>query len=235
MRGRFIWRALRARLKDQAAELRAARRALRGGGVAVDVGANKGSYLYWLARWADEAVAFEPQPKLAETLRRVTQAVGLDNVVVEDCGVSDRSGVARLFLPSEGSPEASLVSHTTARSIPVPVTTLDAYFAAHRRVSLIKIDVEGAEQAVMRGAERLLADQRPVLLFESEGRHLDGGDVRDGFALLHRLGYQGWFFHGRALRPVAEFDPAVHQRTDGERFWRRPDYVNNFLFRPGQV
>lgn len=232
MRGRFIWRALRARLNDQAAELAAARRGVRGNALAVDVGANKGSYLFWLARWADQAVAFEPQPGLADYLRRATRAVGLNNVTVEACGVSDSSGEARLFLPSEGSPEASLVSHTTADSIPVRIVTLDEHFQAEQDIGFIKIDVEGAEQAVLRGAQRILTERRPVLLFESESRHLAGGDVRDGFETLHGLGYEGWFFHGRALKPVAEFDPAHHQRADKDRFWRDPDYVNNFLFRP---
>lgn len=232
MRGRFIWRALRARFSDQAAELSAARRGVRRDAVALDVGANKGSYLFWLARWADRAVAFEPQPDLADYLRRATRSVGLNNVTVEPWGVSDRSGEARLFLPSEGSPEASLVSHTSSVSITVPVVRLDDRFTPDEAIAFIKIDVEGAEHAALRGAERILTERRPVLLFESEQRHLGGGDVRDGFESLHRLGYQGWFFHRGALRPVAEFDPAVHQRADQERFWKSPDYVNNFLFRP---
>ena len=199
MRGRFIWRALRARFSDQAAELSAARRGVRRDAVALDVGANKGSYLFWLARWADRAVAFEPQPDLADYLRRATRSVGLNNVTVEPWGVSDRSGEARLFLPSEGSPEASLVSHTSSVSITVPVVRLDDRFTPDEAIAFIKIDVEGAEHAALRGAERILTERRPVLLFESEQRHLGGGDVRDGFESLHRLGYQNAWHVGGVL------------------------------------
>ena len=91
----------------------------------------------------------------------------------------------------------------------VPVIRLDDRFGPHEPIAFIKIDVEGAEHAALRGAERILTEQRPVLLFESEQRHLGGGDVRDGFETLHRLGYRGWFFHRGALRPVAEFDAQI--------------------------
>jgi FkbM family methyltransferase len=198
----------------------------------VDIGANKGSYLFWLARWARQAIAFEPQPSLADYLRQATSAVGLSNVLIEEAGVSDHAGEAPLYVPSVGSPEASLVCHTASASIPVRLVTLDDYFPPSVDVGLIKIDVEGGEYAVLRGAERLLRERRPVLLFESEGRHLGGGDVRDGFELLQRFGYQGSFFQRGELHPVSEFDPAKHQRSEGEKFWRSPDYVNNFLFTP---
>lgn len=232
MRGRFLWRALRARLHDQSAELASVRQRLQKSMICVDVGANKGSYLYWLARWSSQAVAFEPQPVLADYLRRATRAVGLANVTIEQCAVAEGAGQARLFVPSPGSPEASLVRRKASESIAVRVVTLDDYFQPDVDIGLIKIDVEGAEAAVMRGAERILKEQRPVLLFESEGRHLASGDVRDGFDDLHRLGYEGWFFHRGRLRPVGDFHPARHQRADTERFWKSPDYVNNFLFAP---
>src|SRR5215217_2108239 len=69
MKARFLWRAHRARLADQAAELALIRRHTRPGDLACDVGANKGSYLYWMSRWADRVVAFEPQSGLADYLR----------------------------------------------------------------------------------------------------------------------------------------------------------------------
>jgi hypothetical protein len=55
--------------------------------------------------------------------------------------------------------------------------------------------------------------------------------MEDVFAYLERLGYAGSFFCGRAVLPLAAFSAAVHQKRDTERFWDRPGYCNNFLFR----
>jgi len=88
IRTRFIWRALRARYRDQKAELAAIKSTIQSNGIAVDVGANKGSYLYWLARWVPDgkAVAFEPQEELAQYLRAAATTIPMKNVVVEAKG-----------------------------------------------------------------------------------------------------------------------------------------------------
>ena len=45
----------------------------------------------------------------------------------------------------------------------------------------------------------------------------------------------GEFFGPDGLRPIAEFRPEVHQASDGDRFWDRPGYCNNFLFVPADA
>lgn len=233
MKARFLWRAHRARLLDQRPELSAIRRNIARDAIACDVGANKGSYMYWLSRWAARVVAFEPQPGLATYLADVSRQLRLINVTVEARGVGDRSGSFDLYMPSENSPEASLVPIAGARTVKVPVTTLDEHFPAGDRVGFLKVDVEGAELNVFKGAERILREDRPSLLFESEQRHLrDGSTVADGFGFLEQRGYRGWFIHRGVLKPVDQFDAAVHQNAEGERFWKSPDYANNFLFTP---
>jgi hypothetical protein len=50
------------------------------------------------------------------------------------------------------------------------------------------------------------------------------------FGYLGSLGYQGTFVcHGR-VRPLSEFDAEVHQRAEGDWFWKSKDYCNNFIF-----
>jgi hypothetical protein len=61
---RFAIRALKARFRDHSAELSVIKRHIRRGDIVCDVGANKGSFVYWLSRWAGKSgrvVAFEPQ------------------------------------------------------------------------------------------------------------------------------------------------------------------------------
>jgi hypothetical protein len=95
----------------------------------------------------------------------------------------------------------------------------------------MKIDVEGHELAVFRGARETLRRDSPVLVFECENRHISGDDVFMVLDYLRSLGYDGSFVCRGALMPISGFDPAIHQRQVGERFWDRKDYCNNFVMR----
>jgi FkbM family methyltransferase len=118
-------------------------------------------------------------------------------------------------------------------SLTVDVTTLDAYFADKPSgPDFVKIDVEGHELAVLRGARRALESHRPTLLIECESRHRSDGDVWPVFELLKSLGYTGVFFQRGRRRALAEFDPAVHQRLDPNSDRPAGGYVNNFAFTP---
>jgi FkbM family methyltransferase len=242
VKARFLYRAWKARLRGERAEIRALRAALASGDGAVDVGANKGAYLHWMRREVGPSgvvFAFEPQPGLARYLESVRQSLGWDNVLVREVALSDSAGRRVLHVPGwENSPGASLEKTEAlpaSRDREVDVDTLDHQLEGVRgpRIALIKIDVEGHELAVLRGAARTLAEHRPTLLFECEVRHLSGRSPHEVFAFLSGLGYRGEFFSPRGRRPVAEFDPAVHQRRGPGRFWEAPGYCNNFLFRPG--
>lgn len=115
-------------------------------------------------------------------------------------------------------------------TIDVQVRTLDSY--GFDRVAAMKIDVEGAELDVIRGAAETLARWRPLLLVEIEQRH-HAGPISEVFSLLETMGYSGEFLlPGRGLRPVAEFRPGEHQRYDPQS-GPHGTYVNNFLFTAG--
>lgn len=238
---RFLYRGLRARWRDQRAEIAALVEAIRPGDVAVDVGANKGSFLPSLS-WAagpGRVVAFEPQAELAGYLRRACRAARLTNVAVEASGVSDRAGTLNLHVPGAGaSPGASLEPAVAAlspgRDVAVPVVTLDEYFRDEtRRIAAVKIDVEGHELAVLRGAGALLERHGPLVVFESEVRHAGAENLRAALAFFAGRGYGGWFVHRGRLVPVEQFDSAVHQAGSPGRFWDAPDYCNNFVMRKG--
>ena len=100
-------------------------------------------------------------------------------------------------------------------------------------VGFIKIDVEGHEGSVVRGGERLIRRDRPVILIEVEQRHAPK-PVTETFQQIERLGYDGFFLKSGRLRPVAEFDPARDQDVGN---LHRPGtaYINNFVFQPKQA
>lgn len=240
---KLAWRGLKTRYRDQAFELCAIHEALGRGGVALDVGANKGSYLYSMAQWAQSSpvVAFEPQRKLALYLKDACRRCGFTNVTIENLALSNQQGDLKLFIPGDtDSPGASLesgiASKTPCHTETVKVTTLDVYAAEKLKapVRVIKIDVEGHELAVVQGALELIRRDKPLLVIECEGRHLPSGKtVRDFISLVESLGYTATLaMPGLGELPAAEFRDELHQKQLGERFWDAKDYFNNFIFRP---
>jgi FkbM family methyltransferase len=228
----WLYRAWRYRYRLERQEIQLLLQHLATGDVAVDVGAHKGAYTYWMRQavgHTGKVYAFEPQPLLAEHLRRLTSASAYDNVVVENLGLSSSSGTLVLNVPGDGtSPGASFEAGAGGgQSYPVQVTTLDDYFdgGEARRVRLLKCDAEGHELEVFRGAQRLLTEARPSLLFECERRHRRSGRVDDVFSWLQALGYRGYFIDRGGIRDIAEFDPEKYQSGIDD-----PRYVNNFLF-----
>ncbi len=241
MKWRFIYRGLKARYRDQRIEIEALLSALQPDHLAVDVGANKGSYLWSLSRAVPRGrvVAFEPQPVLAQYLTQACAAAGLRNVRIEGAGCSRQSGRLTLAIPGTGesSPgasfEAAVAQREDCRFIEVPTYALDDYFAQERgRIGAMKVDVEGHELAALQGAEQLLRAHQPTVVCECEQRHLGQGRVQDVIDFMLALGYKGQFSQQQQWVDVAHFDPAIHQRQQGERFWDSPDYCNNFVFRP---
>lgn len=240
---KFTWRAWKTRWRDQRCELAALQAAMAQGGVALDVGANKGSYLYWLATWSRGAqvVAFEPQANLVNYLQRALHRVGLADVKVEHLALSDQEGEVTLYVPGlADSPGASLEQamqdKTTCRQERVNMTTLDQYVTQHIRgpVKAVKIDVEGHEWAVLKGAKQTLLRDRPVLVVECEERHMrQGSCVQDMIDWVCALGYSASVCTplGKEFS-ATQYRSDLHQKQVGDRFWDAKDYCNNFIFRP---
>jgi FkbM family methyltransferase len=238
MKMRYLYRTFKARYRDEKSELAALLAGIRPGETVADIGANKGSYIYWLQRAVGKngkVFAYEPQPKLARYLESICSVMRWQNVKICDCALSDVTGTAQLHVPGEAdSPGASLETMSglaaAGHHYECRTDTLDRQFASERRVSCLKIDVEGHELNVFRGAKKILARDAPLLLFECESRHLRSHSMADVFNFLKSFGYTGRFFSPDGLLPLAEFNPAQHQKTEGDRFWDAPDYCNNFLF-----
>jgi FkbM family methyltransferase len=195
MRHRF----LRCRYKSEAPSIRFLLESPLAGGTLVDVGANVGVFAYYLSRLAGPSgavYAFEAQPELGPHLEAVAASFGLENLRVVNRGASSRPGILRMQRTGAGSGQASFHHEpdSALEAIEVPVTTLDAFFSdtPHAPIRLIKCDVEGHELEVFRGAERILRDDGPVLLFECHDEQARRGDL---FAFLTDLGYDGVFFH----------------------------------------
>jgi FkbM family methyltransferase len=230
---KWTYRAWRYRYRLERQELRQLMAHLAAGDTAVDIGAHKGAYTYWMRRAVGprgRVYAFEPQPDLAERLRELVRGRGIENVEVENAALSSCSGTLLLHVPGGAtSPGASLEPRAHDKSYPVRVTTLDEYFETEERsrIRFLKCDAEGHELEVFRGGRTLLAEIRPILLFECELRHRRSGSVAEVFDWLRDLGYRGYFIDHHGPADIEGFSPERHQADH-----RSPGYVNNFLFLP---
>ncbi len=157
---------------DLEPELRALEWLLAPGDTVVDVGASTGIYSVRAARLvgpAGRVLALEPNPAMAALARANAAANGLGQVTVQEVAASDRAERAPLF-EHRGRPNAYglVVRAPGTPSFPVATDTLDALVAAAglERLAVLKVDVEGAEAAVLAGAASVLAAHRPAVIAE---------------------------------------------------------------------
>jgi FkbM family methyltransferase len=177
----------------------------------VDVGANVGDVLEVIATVAPHArhVAYEPLPALADGLAR-----RFPDVVVRAVALADAPGDAR-FVHVPGAPALSGLravhgaSHPV-EALPVPVRTLDDDLPRDLAPRFIKIDVEGAELQVLRGAARTLEEHRPLVAFEHSGAAAAYGTTsEDVWRFLAARGMRVFDMDGRGPLGLDEFVSAV--------------------------
>ena len=209
---------------------------------AVDVGGWWAAWTWWLARRVPRVDTFEPNAELVARLQGVLPS----NVALHQLALSDRSGQSVLWIPGGGVGTEGRASlhHEDGfgagwRGQPTATRRLDDFHLED--VGFLKIDVEGHEAAVLRGATELLESQRPTVMVEVEQRPDRPNSVDETVDFFARHRYRGEFLdHGR-WQPVDGFDRqrALKMAQRVERsgymtnlalFARR--YVRNFVFRP---
>lgn len=165
--------------------------ALWPGAIFVDVGANIGWYSFSAAHLVGPTGcvrAFEVDRRPLRCLRRTCAANPDLRIEIHELAVGDRVGTATLRL-GEDCGHTSLSGGEPGPI--VSVTTLDTALLGSKPIAAVKIDVEGAELRVLRGARRLLAEHRPVIVCEVVEAALQHfGDTVSGLTeYLHSLGY----------------------------------------------
>jgi FkbM family methyltransferase len=163
-----------------------------------DVGANIGYYT-WLLRSASpelRAVLFEASPQNAELVRTTLRRNQLREVELIAAGASDCKGHAYLRVDSEAGATSTLDDsteqtfeelHWGVRSgkVAISLATIDDERSRRPRVDFLKIDVEGHEAAVLRGAQRTISSDQPILFIEC---------FHPGHACLQTLEQRGYRF-----------------------------------------
>jgi FkbM family methyltransferase len=170
-------------------------KSLKPGMTFVDLGANIGYFTVIAGKSISpggRVYAFEPLPPIADYLERNIRENGLQDVVrVERLAVSDQSGVVR-FSAGETSSVGAHIADTSGAGIDVPTVSLDDHFAraGWPRVDFVKMDIEGAELAALRGMRELARrSQRLTLVFEFLYDRFGDGGATELFDTLRQLGF----------------------------------------------
>jgi FkbM family methyltransferase len=239
---RHVW----SRIHCPEAELKAID-ALPSGAIdcAIDVGAALGGYAWVLGRKARQVICYEPGQVHGDYLER---AVGRGPITLVRAAVGSEPGDLDMYTPGADTDARHMA--TLSRDNPViatpgtsvrrvPVVTLDADVPARigkdARVDLLKVDVEGFENAVFAGGAALIARHLPLVIAEIESRHNPAWCA--AFDQLGALGYRAHFWRDGAYHQFDGGDIAGLQLAKDLAERLRPGhdpaanrYINNFVF-----
>jgi FkbM family methyltransferase len=198
------------------------RRSVHAGDNTIDVGANIGLFTILMAAAVGHeghVHAFEPLPRNAELLERSVVENGFsDRITVIRKALADAAG--RLALINAATGNQSGGGYLQAMTDPVPhdhsatavdVVMLDAA-QLRRPISFIKMDCEGAEMLVLRGARNVLREDQPTVLAELNNVQLErvsGCSANDLISEMSRTGY-----HSRRLAPGGELHDIKSHDSD---------------------
>ena len=195
-------------------------------GLVLDLGANIGVTSYHLAKKLPQSTvfSFEPLEANMETLRRIKKRFRLTNIKEFQLAAGNENTTLEMVMPVIHKVPMHGLSHVVHKDITenntglkfkVPMVRLDDFQElknTKKRITGIKIDVENYEYHVLKGAERLIEKNKPVIyseLWENDSR-------KKCFTFLNKLGYSAFILQKKELVP---FTKKYHEK-------------NNFFFIP---
>lgn len=196
---------------------RIVKRHLKADSNVIDVGCHKGEVLEWFLKLAPQGkhIGFEPIPQLFERLR--VRFAGTSCIFYNYALAAEAGETEFVYVP-----EAPAYSGLRERDydgknvhpqrIPIQMRRLDDLIPETMRIDLIKIDVEGGEYGVLRGAAETLKRNRPLVIFEHGKGASDhyGTTPRQIMELFTETGMQVYalqaYLENKAPLSLAEFE-----------------------------
>jgi FkbM family methyltransferase len=183
-------------------DLSIVKRLVKTGMTVFDVGANIGVYTRFLSQYVGPegmVFSFEPVPPTFSYLQAGVNALSLSNVQLNQVALSDSQGIRKMVVPHYADGGSNFYQARLSRaaddgknlSFDVRTDTLDSMWRnISRKVSFMKIDVEGAEYSCLSGATELLKTDLPMLLIEVAGSfEIPGSSAARLKELLATFGY----------------------------------------------
>ena len=192
----------------------------------MDVGAYKGVYTYFISKYSKIVYAFEPNPKSYKILKKIVNK----NVKVFPYALSDKSSSDFLKIPkgkkgysNQGGSIRNVKLDKNFGKLKVETKKIDDLKL--KNIGFIKIDAEGVELQVLKGAKKLIKKYKPTLLIEIEERYISE-PIEKTLNKILNLGYRGFALIGETLTPLKFFDGDKNHRIDyGADF-----HANAFIF-----
>lgn len=201
-----------------------------------DIGTNKGEYAYYAEKIMNpkNIYLFEPEKKLNKQLNAI-----FNDCQVNNLALSDSKGTHQFKIPvingvidnclSSLEVDTKEDNETEAIIYEVKTDTLDN-FAREKKIipDLIKIDVEGHELSVLKGAENFISKHHPTLIIEIEQRHHKNIDIESVFKSFKQKGYN-CYYYSKKQSQLFSYDNKAHL-TNTKEYFGKIDYINNYIF-----
>jgi len=203
------------RREQEPREFRVLRHLVQHGELIVDAGANVGVYTVFFARCAPpgtQVMAIEPIPTTFEVLSDTVSSLGLANVTLVSCAVSDQPRQVVMEIPAAADGQSvhalARITYTdqprrVAATYTIDARPLDDLLQRDaRRVSLIKFDVEMHELQAITGSLGVIRRDRPAIYVEIQPDLRFKPSQRDDIiALLAPHGYRPFCYDGETVTP----------------------------------
>jgi FkbM family methyltransferase len=184
---------------------------LRRGDTAIDIGANIGYFTLLAGRCVGDSgkvIAFEPIAEVRRQLEENVRLSGLKNTIIRSEAVFSESGTRDFFQgPTDHVGVSSLRTLDDCSGIRrVTTVRLDDVLADEPKITLIKLDVEGAECHALEGMVSCLERHRPDLIVEITDRYLQsmGRSAEQLYKLLGQFGYRAYLVGDDDLVPLGD-------------------------------
>jgi FkbM family methyltransferase len=174
------------------------------GKVFFDVGANIGSYSLSLHKKAKKIYAFEASMTNTDCLNENIRTNNINNIETINQAVSDEDNkTVKIYLSPNATGHHSLYDKSGGKYEYVQTITLDSFCEKNniKEIGIIKIDVEGAEFDVIKGANQVLEKFQPLLIVEfcAATASLAGHELADLYFRLKNLGYASFLLKNHML------------------------------------
>jgi FkbM family methyltransferase len=195
----------------------------------IDIGANLGLFTFFMSRASKHVFAFEPNPYPLENLKDLVDS----NVTILPIALGNNDGPVEIKIPHHrkgwSSNGASLASKeiNDGKILNIQCRKLDSLNIEN--IGLIKIDVEGFEIEVIRGAKDTILKNKPVMIIENEIVHTK--DTNELFTIMNEFGYDKYICNpiGK-LEKIGNFSVEENQKNAIRNL--DINYIQNFIFIP---
>lgn len=165
-----------------------------GQSAAIDAGANIGNHSLFFSDFFKEVHCYEPNPRTFKVLS--INAEIASNIVVNNFGLSDRKGVVRMHVNPKNIGGAAIESNNAigeSELVDIHVNRLDDCVMPNLPISFLKVDVEGHELLMLRGAELTIKTHKPLIVFEQLAKEFNHG-TSECVELLKSYGYSNFAY-----------------------------------------